>query len=162
MWCYLFHAVDSQRFDDCGCLVSQFHNVFKYAINTYYNLTLWCWHDTSLVKKKDAHDNSFTVTYTPELIPRPVNNTLHPDFPSCPSETLYSTLPSITTSYKKTWDLHIWPPYTPLRISIKMYTLLHHPTVYWTFCDKIWTLIVHHHSNKEILIFWRLEWNALL
>jgi hypothetical protein len=37
--------------------------------------------------------------YTPKLLPRPVNNTLHPDFSSCPSETLYSTHPPITTSY---------------------------------------------------------------
>jgi hypothetical protein len=40
------------------------------------------------------------VTYTPELIPGPVNNTLLPIFSSCPSETLYSTYPPITTSYK--------------------------------------------------------------
>jgi len=43
---------------------------------------------------------SFAVTYTPELIPWHVNNTLHPDFSSSPSETLYSTHPPITTSYK--------------------------------------------------------------
>ncbi len=40
------------------------------------------------------------VTYTPELIPGPVNNTLLPIFSSCPSETLYFTYPPITTSYK--------------------------------------------------------------
>jgi len=36
----------------------------------------------------------------PKNIPWPVNNTLHPDFSSCPSETLYSTHPPITTSNK--------------------------------------------------------------
>ena len=50
-----------------------------------------------------------TVTYTPELIPGPVNNTLHPDFSSCPSETLYSTHPPITTSYNN----HPIPPLHP-------------------------------------------------
>jgi hypothetical protein len=49
------------------------------------------------------------VTYTPDLSPRPVNNTLHSDFPSCPSETLYSTYPPITTSYKN----HPIPPLHP-------------------------------------------------
>ncbi len=38
--------------------------------------------------------------YTPELIPRPVNNTQLLIFSSCPSETQYSTHPPITTSNK--------------------------------------------------------------
>ena len=48
-------------------------------------------------RAKNSHP---PVTYTLELIPGPVNNTLHPDFSSCPSETLYTTHPPITTSYK--------------------------------------------------------------
>ena len=52
---------------------------------------------------------SSAATYTPELIPGPVNNTLLPDFSSCPSETLYSTHPPITTSYKN----HPIPPLHP-------------------------------------------------
>ena len=46
----------------------------------------------------DAHVSHLAVTYTKKLIPLPVNNTLHPDFSSCPSATLYSTHPPITTS----------------------------------------------------------------
>ena len=35
--------------------------------------------------------------YTPELIHWPVNNTMHPDFPSYPSEILHSIYPPTTT-----------------------------------------------------------------
>jgi len=47
-----------------------------------------------------ASSRFLAVTYTPELIPGPVNNTLLPIFSSCPSEILYFTYPPITTSYK--------------------------------------------------------------
>jgi len=33
---------------DFSLVSSQPYNVYKYAINTPYNSTLWCWHDTSL------------------------------------------------------------------------------------------------------------------
>ena len=62
-------------------------------------------------------DFSFSqVTYTPELIPLPVNNTLLPIFSSRPSETLYSTHPPITTSYKNHTSHHFTQkPLTPAR-----------------------------------------------
>ena len=58
-----------------------------------------------------ARTANYAVTYTPDLSPRPVNNTLHPDFLSCPSGTLYSTHPPLTTSYKNQ-PIPLFPPLT--------------------------------------------------
>ncbi|KAF5424091.1 MAG: hypothetical protein C5S44_02425 [Candidatus Methanocomedens sp.] len=53
------------------------------------------------------------VTYTPELIPGPVNNTLHTDFTSCPTLAFYFILIVMDTSYKNTPFLHKNPQSPP-------------------------------------------------